>query len=45
MKKAYEEIKLNVIAFEEEDILTASFGGDFDNLFSDDNNQWDSVDF
>ena len=44
MKKAYEEIKLNVIAFEE-DILTASFGGDFDNLFSDDNNQWDSVDF
>ena len=44
MKKFYEEVELHVVYFQE-DILTASFGGDFDNLFSDDNNQWDSVDF
>ena len=45
MKKAYEQVKLNVIAFEEEDILTSSFGGGFDHLFSDENDRWDSVEF
>ena len=45
MKKFYEELKLNVVAFEQEDILTNSLGGGFDNVFSDETGKWDTPEF
>jgi hypothetical protein len=45
MKKLYEELEINVLSFDEEDILTTSPGGGFDNVFSDEKDNWNSVEF
>lgn len=44
MKKFYEELELNVVAFEQADILTTSIGG-FGNVFTDEKDRWDDVEF
>lgn len=45
MKKFYEELKLFVLSFEQEDILTISPGNNFDNVFDDNDDTWDKPEF
>ena len=45
MKKIYEKLNIFVLSFVEEDILTISPGGGFDNVFDDDDGTWDSPEF